>query len=385
MTLFTHLTHRASKAEYDDQAAALLRAWQDGHEEAVGLFRSRHPRFLDPKVPWKPREMSDEEVRAEVIDLDDARLAIARWYDFAGWARLVEFASVAADPASPVARFESAVEAVVTGDLAGLSTLLEADPALVHARSTRVTHFDPPVHRATLLHYVAANGVEGYLQKTPSNAVEIARALLDAGADPNALADLYGGECAPMSLLVSSSHPAEAGVQVALVNLLIDYGASVTPTGTGSWTSPVMTALVFGYADTALALVGRGAGIDSIVAAAGLGRADDVRMLLPMSDPVARHQSLAIAAVNGQTEVVGVLLEAGEDPNRFNPAGFHAHSTPLHQAALAGHEALVRLLVERGARLDMRDTLWGGTPLGWAEHGEQAEVAAWLRARGMRR
>ena len=33
----------------------------------------------------------------------------------------------------------------------------------------------PPVHRATLLHYVGANGVEAYRQKTPPNATEIAR------------------------------------------------------------------------------------------------------------------------------------------------------------------------------------------------------------------
>jgi hypothetical protein len=34
-----------------------------------------------------------------------------------------------------------------------------------------------------------------------------------------------------------------------------------------------------------------------------------------------------------------------------------------------GHEAVVRLLVERGAWLDIRDTIWRGTPLGWAIHG----------------
>ena len=44
---------------------------------------------------------------------------------------------------------------------------LRRDPALVRARSSRVCCFDPPVHRATLLHYVAANGVEAYRQKTP--------------------------------------------------------------------------------------------------------------------------------------------------------------------------------------------------------------------------
>ena len=92
-------------------------------------------------------------------------------------------------------------------------------------------HFDPPRHRATLLHYVAANGVEGYRQRTPANAVDVARVLLDAGAAPDSLAQLYGGDCTTMTLLVSSSHPARAGVQVALVDVLVDYGASVEPIG----------------------------------------------------------------------------------------------------------------------------------------------------------
>ncbi len=81
-------------------------------------------------------------------------------------------------------------------------------------------------------------------------------------------------------------------------------------------------------------------------------------------------------------EIVRLLLDAGEDPNRYNPKGNHAHSTPLHQAVWGGHEDVVRLLVERGARLDIRDTIYEGTPLGWAEHGGRAEIAAYLRSRG---
>ena len=71
--------------------------------------------------------------------------------------------------------------------------------------------------------------------------------------------------------------------------------------------------------------------------------------------------------------------------DRFNLKGNHGHSTPLHQAALAGHEAVVRLLVERGARLDIRDTIWQGTPLGWAEYGKRQEIAVFLRAHGGQR
>src|SRR2546426_1001361 len=79
---------------------------------------------------------------------------------------------------APVRAFESAVDAIVGGDLAGLAALLKSEPALVRERSTRE-------HRSTLLHYVSANGVEDYRQKTPANIVQIAKLLLDAGADVN--------------------------------------------------------------------------------------------------------------------------------------------------------------------------------------------------------
>src|SRR5207237_2292729 len=91
---------------------------------------------------------------------------------------------------SSVAEFEAAVEAVINGDATTLASLLRENPELVRSRSARVTPFDPPVHRATLLHYVAANGVEGYRQKTPPNAVEIAKLLLEGGAEVDALADM---------------------------------------------------------------------------------------------------------------------------------------------------------------------------------------------------
>jgi ankyrin repeat protein len=50
-----------------------------------------------------------------------------------------------------------------------------------------------------------------------------------------------------------------------------------------------------------------------------------------------------------------------------------------HQAALAGHADVVRLLVERGARLDIADIHHQGTPLKWAEYAGRAEVAEYLR------
>lgn len=268
----------------------------------------------------------------------------------------------------PASVFEEAVEAVIAGDTAALRRMVAEQPSLVRERSQAAAH------GAALLHYVAANGVEEDRQRTPANAVDVARILLEAGADPNATASMYGGECTVMSLLVSSSHAAEAGVQVALIDLLVDHGASVEPLGSGNWESPLRTALVFGFVKAAQALVRRGATID-FVSAAGLGSLESVNG----SSAADRHGALALAAQLGQAGVVRLLLDAGEDPDRFNLEGMHAHATPLHHAALHGHVEVVRLLIERGARLDIQDRLWEATPLGWAEHGGHPETAAWLR------
>jgi ankyrin repeat protein len=94
-----------------------------------------------------------------------------------------------------------------------------------------------------------------------------------------------------------------------------------------------------------------------------------------------RHLALTLAADFGHVEIVRLLLNAGEDPNRYNPVGGHSHTTPLHQAAGRGHDEVVRLLVERGARLDLKDILWRGTPADWARHAGNTEIEAYLRSK----
>jgi len=376
------LPFRSTLDDYQAQADELLEGHRAGDPQAIRIFHEKLPRFLDAKIRWLPKNLPNSEIQNAALDLGDAQLAIARWYDFQSWPALAKYVVSVTRDGGSVFQFESAVEAVITGDAVALESLVRKNPELLRARSTRVTHFDPPVHRATLLHYIAANGVEGYRQKTPKNAVEIATILLRGGAEVDALAEMYGGHYVTMSMLVSSDHPAKAGVQAALVDTLVDFGASVEAQGSAKWGSPLMTALAFGYLSAAEALVRRGARVDNVAAAAGLGRLEDARRLLESSDPKSRHRALALAAHHGHAEIVRLLLDAGEDPNRYNPEAHHAHSTPLHQAAGYGHNAVVRLLVERGARLDIPDTIYQGTPLGWAEYGGRTEIAEYLRDRG---
>ncbi len=361
------LPYYATVDVYDQEARKLQHALNRGEEDAAWRYKWVHPRF---------RGQSIADVRAAPLDLDDARQVIASEYAFHHWSDLAAFATQVHDN-KEVERFEAAVEAVIAGDENGLRKLLAEHPELVRARSTRG-------HRATLLHYLGANGVEGARQKTPANAMTIMRILLDGGAEVDALANLYDQSCTTMSMLVSSCHPANAGLQIALAETLLDHGAALDGRGS-AWQSAVLTALKFGYPDTAKALAKRAGRVDELLAAAGLGQVADARRLLEHADEATKHGAFALAAQHGQTEIVRLLLDGGADPNRYNPEGFHSHSAPLHQAVAAGHLEVVRLLLDRGARLDLRDKIHDGTPLGWAEHCNQPAIATYLREQsGMR-
>jgi ankyrin repeat protein len=357
----------AEADEYARQAQALYDAVRSHDNKALWRFKWQHPRFRGKTV---------SAVDPAALDLADAQLVVASQHHFATWPDLLNF-SVAVRTVPEVTRFEEAADAVVFGNLPVLHSMLQAHPELVHTRSARR-------HHATLLHYVGANGVEDVRQRTPANAIDVTKTLLDAGAEVDALADMYENKCTTMSMLVSSCHPAKAGLQAALAETLLDYGAALDEGPGTKWQSPLLTALAFGYLDTAKTLANRGALVDNVAAAAGLGRVEEVARLLSHadSDRQSKHIALALAAQHGHVKVVEMLLDAGEDPNRFNPEGFHAHSTPLHQAVGAGHEDVVRLLVERGARLDIKDTIFSGNPLGWAVYCEKPAIAEYLRARG---
>ncbi len=307
--------------------------------------------------------------------LVDAQRLIARAHGFATWPKFAKHIQGISSNA-PGSEFERAVDAVVGGDVSTLTSLLRANPSLIRERSARE-------HRATLLHYVAANGVEDFRQVTPANAVDVARMLLEAGAEVDALAETYGGGSAQttMNLLVSSAHPAGAGVQSLLVEILLDFGAAID--GVENDSSPLMTALAFGYLDAAATLVRRGAAVKHVITAAAMGREDlvdawvaeggtlrpGVRLESPRwprlpNDPQAHvRKALLWAATFGRVGVVELLLRRGVDPAGAD----EDRMTALHCAAGAGHMDVVELLLERGAPLEV-ENVWGGTVLNSTLH-----------------
>lgn len=267
--------------------------------------------------------------------------------------------------------FHQAVEAVIDGQVDKLQDLLAKHPGLATARA-------PADHRATLLHYVAANGVEDEHQRSPANAVAVARTLLEANAPADALAETYGGgrQQTPLTLLVSSVHPARAGVQADLVDVLIDGGAAVD--GLDGDGVPIATAVAFGYTGAAEALARRGAKLTCLQVAAALGWMDAVEgffgpdgaprngagrppqgwMLGGGTAQEALDAGFYYACLHGRREAAAFLLSKGAD---IGTPG-HQGATALHDAACRGDLAMLDFLLERRAPLEVHNA-YGGTPL----------------------
>lgn len=262
----------------------------------------------------------------------------------------------------PVFQFESAVDAIVMGEVDRLKRLLGENPDLIRASSTRR-------HHATLLHYVGANGTEK--QRTPNNAVEIAQVLLDAGAEVNAVGEMYGGTTA-LGLVATSVHPARAGVQDALMEVLLGHGATLEGAVAPDYArgSIVNACLANGRPNAAEFLGRRGARLD-LDGAAGVGRLDVVKGFFNddgrlKADATKKQMELGFtwACGCGRTSVVEFLIKKSVDVNA-RPKG----ETGLHWASYGGQLDIVRQLLERKPLLDIKDESHDSTPLGWALYG----------------
>jgi len=341
------------------QAKDLLKEHVARAQGAAQRLREFHPRF---------GRATDSEIFDAELNLSDAQLAIAREYGFPSWTRLkrhIQHPTLSDRLDLPHEQriedkvFRRAVDLLDAGEASALRAHLKKHPHLAHQRVLFEggNYFRSP----TLLEFVAENPVRrGTL---PANIVEIARAILDAGTTRPARNEAL--------MLVSTGRVSrECGVQFGLIGVLCDYGADPN--------SAAHAAALHGETQALQALLDRGARMDLPLAAA-LGRVNDSRRLLRSANREDRHLALSLAADFGHLEIVRLLLDAGENPNRYNPVGGHSHTTPLHQAAAKGHEEVVRLLIKRGARTDLRDILWQGTPADWAKHAGKAQIEALLQ------
>jgi ankyrin repeat protein len=290
--------------------------------------------------------------------LSDAQFVIARSHGFESWPKFARHLEDLVITNSAASQFELAADAIVSGDLTTLQRLLRQNPELTRARSARE-------HGATLLHYVSANGVEGYRQKTPKNAVQIAEILLAAGAEVDARTDVYGGGSTALSLAATSIHPLRAGVQNALLAILLDHGAAVESAQRAHHL--IIACLANGHHGAAVFLASRGAPLD-LEGAAGVGQLDVVKSffhqdgsLKPPSNPNQLQHGFLWACEFGRNDVVEFLLDRGADLRGQADTG----QTGLHWAVVGAHLPSIELLLKRGAPLEELNA-YGGMVLGQA-------------------
>lgn len=307
---------------------------------------------------WRQLAESNENVAG--CSLAGAQFLVARCHGFASWPKFAKHLEALEHDRSPVSLFESAVDAIISGDMDALKNLLRESPELVHVRSTRE-------HRSTLLHYVSANGVEDFRQKTPPNIVAITEMLLDAGAELNAESDAYGGRSTALGLTATSYHPEAAGVQLALLDLLLRRGALLD----GADANIVNACLHNGRGEAAEFLANRGASLD-LEGAAGAGRLDVVTTFFhadgSLKPPATQRQmtdGFAWACEFGHNDVVEFLLQKGLTADAADKRG----ATGLHWAGYEGHADTVALLLKHGAKPNIREESYDGTPLEWALYG----------------
>jgi ankyrin repeat protein len=74
-------------------------------------------------------------------------------------------------------------------------------------------------------------------------------------------------------------------------------------------------------------------------------------------------EKLIEAAKHGASEDVLAIISG--NPELINSKD-QSGATALHYAAFGGHRAVVALLVEHGADINVRDAKFGATPAGWA-------------------
>jgi Ankyrin repeat len=265
----------------------------------------------------------------------------------------------------------------------------------------------------------AFGGGEDAVNQPPHpEAMELARLLLDAGADANDNQALYNRMFEPddahLELLfehglgqgdggpwrrampeATESIPAMLAMQLQWaaehdmthrVALLLDHG--VDPDGQSGHPafrgrSPLSLALTVGATGCADLLRSAGASEPALtpgqrfVAACMAGDAAAARVLVDSHPGLlvqldASEPPVQVAASAGRFDALELMAALGCDVNA------RARTTALHDAAARGDRAMVEALLQLGADPNMHDTEFDAPPLGWARHGGHDEVAAVL-------
>ena len=227
------------------------------------------------------------------------------------------------------------VEAIHDGDLESLTRLLAEHPGLAAARVEGARGGS-----RTPLHIVT--DWPGYFARGPS----VVAALVEAGAEVNAPVEgSLHSETVP--------HWAASTDDVEVARALIDTGADIEAPGASiAGGTPLDDAVGYGCWQVARLLVERGARVDKLWHAAGLGMTTRVQELLAATPPPSQQDvtdAFYQACAGGQRRTAEYLLARGADLNGIPPWG---ENTPLDAAASLDtrEQLLVSWLRAQGAR-----------------------------------
>ncbi|MEM7508548.1 MAG: ankyrin repeat domain-containing protein [Pseudomonadota bacterium] len=357
--------------------------------------------------------------------------------------------------AHPTIAAHSIHTAAAVGDAAAVVDWLDRDPTLVEAKGG-FHHWTPLMYAAyarppgastwpvgwLLLsrgadpnaHYMwggqyrftALTGVFGQGEGGPANLPEhpdcevFARALLEAGADPNDGQAAYNRCFEPGDLCFSllleyglkPEHPlnwleepggaAQPGTTMGFhlinairrgflsrVRLLLDHGADPNlPDNTydnlTKGRTPLAAARLLGETEIAGALLAAGAepdelhGIDAMQAALMAGNLAEAQAALETQPDLrpeldARAAEMLDTAANaGNHAALRAMIGIGLDLSSPGKRG------PLHAAAWNGDIEIAKLLIAAGADPSLRDPDHDGPPIGWALHSGQLDMVAFL-------
>jgi ankyrin repeat protein len=225
----------------------------------------------------------------------------------------------------------------------------------------------------------SANGTRPLVVAITNNHIELAAFLLNSGADPNAADAFY--KRTPLFAAVEMRDPdytrdtpaptPDTGDPMDLINVLLARGAdpnaraNTTPFRgfyqvSANWANfdgqtPLLRAALSGDVALMRLLLEHGAdpmlatydGATPLMAAAGVNWV--VAQTYSRSD-------------KEYLEAATLCLERGADVNAINSQGF----TAMHGAANRGFDAMIKLLADHGAKLDVKDKQ-GRTPMTFAE------------------
>jgi hypothetical protein len=274
--------------------------------------------------------------------------------------------------------------------------------------------------------FTALTGVFGRGQQGApphANEMELARLLLDAGAEANDSQTIYNrglgdiarddteflellldhglgrgdggpwrrmlahGHQTPAEIVADAlQHAAEAGLEQR-VRLLLTRGVDPNHPGTHpgyEGRTPWEGAVLHGNLVIAELLAAAGADtttVDPLTVFVGTCLAGDRRAV--DAALAANPQLLALALEQGDDLVArAVELERSDAVRLLVDLGFDVNvrhrTTALHEAAARGDLALTKLLVQLGADPDIVDTEWDSPPAGWARHSGHTDVADYL-------